>query len=55
MSDIVLGENKYGKANVHFLRVVRDTPKHEVFVSTNIYNRALFYFPDLRIIIMNHS
>jgi len=31
METIVVGSNRYGKANVHFLRVVRDTPRHEVY------------------------
>lgn len=30
MADIQLGPNRYGKANVRLLRVVRDSPKHEV-------------------------
>ena len=29
-SDIGLGWNRYGKGNVRFLRVVKDSPKHEV-------------------------
>uniref|UniRef100_A0A7S4JP02 Uricase n=1 Tax=Paramoeba aestuarina TaxID=180227 RepID=A0A7S4JP02_9EUKA len=29
-----LGENDYGKTNVRFLRVVRETPKHEVYEMT---------------------
>jgi hypothetical protein len=29
-SDIQLGWNRYGKGNVKFLRVVKDSPRHEV-------------------------
>ena len=31
-AEIGLGPNSYGKSNVRFLRVVKDSPKHEVFV-----------------------
>ena len=40
MSDVkvTLGLNRYGKGDVRILRIVKDTPKHEVYVkSTLIY------------------
>ena len=27
---IVLGDNRYGKSETHVVRVVRDTPRHEI-------------------------
>ena len=27
---IVLGDNRYGKAETHVVRVVRDSPRHEI-------------------------
>ena len=29
----MLGENRYGKRNVRFLRVVKDTERHQPYVS----------------------
>lgn len=31
MTEVVVGPNRYGKQNVRMLRVVRDTPTHEVY------------------------
>ena len=30
MSKIILGDNQYGKAENRVVRIVRDTPRHEI-------------------------
>jgi hypothetical protein len=37
---VSLGLNRYGKGDVRILRIVRDTPKHEVYVSTSFQGIA---------------
>lgn len=39
-----LGWNRYGKANVRFLRVVKDSKKHEPHVSCFSVKRSLGVF-----------